>query len=70
MNSTLLLLTTLLGSHGVVAFFVYRYVNKSWENKYKTDILRVVKKSREKKNEIKNLNDDELDKRLKRYRMQ
>ena len=67
MNSTLLLITTLLGSHGVVAFFVYRYVNKSWENRYKSHILKIVKKSKEKRDEIKNLSDDELDKRTARW---
>lgn len=64
MNGTLLLITTLLGSHALVAFFVYRYVNRGWENKYKSHVLKAVKKAKEKRDEIESIDDDELGERL------
>jgi hypothetical protein len=42
-------------------------LNKSWESKYKSHILKAVKKSKERRHEIENLNDDELGDRLAQW---
>lgn len=67
MTSAIILISIFIGYGASVAFFVYKYTNSRWQDKYKSHIIKGIRKARLKRNEIESLNDDELWERASRF---
>jgi hypothetical protein len=62
-------LIILIATHLAVAYYTYKYINNRWKLKYKEHTIKAIKLAKEKRDEIENLNDDELGERLARWGM-